>query len=238
MQATISQNHAERRAAGLAAMEAAQGHVRRRFGLPERDPRALRVVAERYDPPPWAIGCASIHDAMFLFDVVRGLRPRKAIEVGVSSGASSAMVLLGLADGRVPLVDSAGEEVLQSFEAQPICSFDWAREAGCLTREIVPELVAGWKLHVPGSAREAGEMFEGRGVELAVIGMDGDAEGDLGSLLPALAPGAWVVLQDIGQPTEARRLFEGWRGEKIRGQGSRRQVGGTNIGAIRIPEDA
>lgn len=223
----------------------------------------MRVLAERYDQPMWAAGSISMLDAMFLFDVVRGLRPRKVIEVGVAGGASSAVLLMGLADARVPLVDASGEEALQSFELHPFCYFDRSKAVGCVARELVPELARGWKLHVRGTAREAGLMFAGRGVELAFIDADHRhpaPTADLLWLLPAMAPGAWVVLHDVDLPNVAaaherrtgekvdwhqrgaKELFEGWPWEKIRGGrgiglvGGETPIGAANIGAIRIPE--
>jgi hypothetical protein len=176
------------------------------------------------------------------------------------------VLLMALADAGVALVDEKGEEALHSFELHPFCYFDRGRPVGGLVRELAPELSLGWNLHVRGTAREAGRMFAGRGIELAFIDADHRhpaPTADLLWLLPALAPGAWVILHDVDLPNVAaaheRRtgekvdwhqrgameLFAGWPWEKIRGGTAAAKaeaqchgdIGATNIGAIRMPED-
>lgn len=247
---------AERRLLGLEALEPAQAHARRRLGLPERDAAALRRVADRYAPPAWAAGCVSVHDAMFLYDMVRGVRPRRMIEVGVASGCSTALLLIALADTGVAAAD--GSAVLESFELHPFCYFDRSRPVGSAVAEMAPELAAGLRLHVRGTAAAAGRLLAGAGIDLAFIDADHRhpaPTADLLLLLPALARGAWVVLHDIALPEIARReeertgkkadwhehgaewLFERWPFEKIRGGGIGERIGASNIGAIRLPED-
>lgn len=243
----------ERKVEHLRRFEAAQGHVRRRFALPDRDPGALRRVAEVYNPPEWASGCISMHDAMFLYDLVRGIRPApgRMIEVGVASGASSALLLHAIAD--------AGwgcEGALQSFELHPFCYFDRSKPVGVLVQEQAAGLAKWWTLHVRKTAREAGRMWEREKVGFAFIDADHRhpaPTADLLWLLPALAPGAWVALHDIDLPNVAlahekrtgekvnwhdrgaKELFDGWPFEKIRGGTVGEHVGGTNIGAICVP---
>jgi len=250
----LTMDEIEKRVGALEAMEAAQGHVRRRFGLPERDRAAMKRVAERYDPPAWAAGCISMHDAMFLYDLVRGIRPppRRVIEVGVASGASTVLLLGAMADAGL-----GGEGVVQSFELHPYCYFDRSKPVGCLVGELAPELAGLWKLHVRGTAREAGQMFREERVSFAFIDADHRhpaPTADLLWLLPSLAPGAWVALHDVDLPNVAaaherrtgekvmwhergaKELFDGWPFEKIRGGTVGEHCGGTNIGAICVPE--
>jgi len=249
----LTMDEIEKRTAALESLEAAQGHVRRRFGLPERDREAMRRVAERYDPPAWAAGCISMHDAMFLYDLVRGIRPTgRVIEVGVASGASTVLLLGAMADAGL-----GGEGALQSFELHPFCYFDRTKPVGCLVGEQVPELAGFWKLHVRKTAREAGRTFRKEKVSLAFIDADHRhpaPTADLLWLLPSLAPGAWVALHDVDLPNVAlahekrtgekvtwhergaKELFDGWPFEKIRGGTVGEQCGGTNIGAICVPE--
>jgi predicted O-methyltransferase YrrM len=251
----LTADEIERRVAHLAQFEGAQGHVRRRFDLPERDEGALRRVAEVYNPPAWAAGCISMHDAMFLYDLVRGIRPRRMIEVGVASGASSALLLRAMADAG--LAGSGGEGgVVQSFELHPFCYFDRSKRVGCLVEEQAGDVAGLWELHVPGTAREAGRLFRKEKVALAFIDADHRhpaPTADLLWLLPALADGAWVALHDIDLPNVAlshekrtgekvnwhdrgaKALFDGWPFEKIRGGTVGEHSGGTNIGAIRVP---
>lgn len=239
----------EKRLAALAAFEPAQAAVRRAFGLPLEDREGMARLAEFWDPPMWAAGCISFHDAMFLYDAVRGVRPRRVLEIGVAAGGSSAVMLKALGD--------AGAGELESFELHPFCYFDRAKPVGCLAREMVPELVGRWKLNVRATAKEAGIKFAGQKIELAFIDADHRhpaPTADLLWLMPALAPGAWVVLHDIDLPgvaaahekrtgervdwnqRGAMELFCGWPFEKVRGGTVGGEIGATNIGAIRIPE--
>lgn len=258
MNELLSPSTFEKRLAELAAFEPGQAAVRRAFGLPVKDREGMARLAEFWDPPSWAAGCVSLHDAMFLYDAVRGLSPRRVIEIGVASGGSSTVMLRALA--------GSGDGVLESFDLHPFCYFDRSKPVGCLAREMAPELLDRWNLNVRETAREAGARFAGQNIELAFI--DGDHRhpaptADLLWLLPALAPGAWVILHDVDLPNVAaahekrtgekvnwgqrggRELFEGWPWEKVRGGtvwGTKLPgveddaIGATNIGAVRIPE--
>jgi predicted O-methyltransferase YrrM len=250
--AVLTAEAIQNRTDALESLEPAQAHVRRRFGLPEHDRAAMRRVAERYDPPPWAAGCTSLHDAMFLYDLVRGIRPRRVIELGVASGASTALLLGALADAGL-----SQEGSLQSFELHPFCYFDRSKPVGCLVEELAPDLARAWKLHIRATARNAGHMFQHDRVTFAFIDADHRhpaPTADLLWLLPSLAPGAWVALHDIDLPNVAlaherrtgdkvnwhergaKELFDGWPWEKIRGGTIGEHCGGTNIGAICVPE--
>lgn len=247
----------ERRLSSLTTQEPAQSHVRRRLGLSEHDPAALTRVAECYDPPEWAVGSISFHDAMFLYDFVRGLKPRRVIEIGVASGGSTAFLLMALADAGVPMLDERGEPTLQSFDLHPWCYFDYAKPVGSAVLEMAKHLWKGLRLRTGCTAVDAGRIWAHEPVELAFVDADHRHPGttaDVLGLMPALAPGAWVVLHDIRLPEAARReeerigkqvdwreqhgaewLFEAWPREKICGGTVNTGMGGTNIGAIRMP---
>lgn len=241
---------AERRYARLLANGGTHRGVRERFGL-GLDERALRRVAERYAPPAWAVGCIGVVDAMFLYDMVAGVRPHQMIEVGVAGGGSTSLLLVALADCGRAMVDGRGRAALQSFDLHPWCYFDRRRAVGSAVEEMAPELRAGLQLHVGMVAADAGRLLADDPVALAFIDADHRhpcPTADLLHLLPALAPGAWVVLHDIDLPAAAARyesahgvevewhqagaqlLYEFWPYEKFRGTGD-----GANIGAIRIP---
>lgn len=247
----LTQDEVDRRMSYLEMFEVAQAHVRRRFGLAERDAGALRRVAEVYNPPGWAAGCISMHDAMFLYDLVRGIRPRRMVEIGVATGASTALLLHALTDAGL-----GGEGVLQSYELLPYLYFDRSKPVGCLVPELAGGLEGLWRMHVGKTAKEAGKDFSGDGLTLVFI--DGDHRhpaptADLLWLMPALADGAWVALHDIDLPNVAlaherrtgekvgwhqrgaKELFDGWPFEKIRGGTIGEDCGGMNIGAIRVP---
>jgi predicted O-methyltransferase YrrM len=247
----LTLDEVDRRSEYLQKFEPRQAHVRRQFKLPKSDPDALRRVAAIYNPPPWAQGCISIHDAAFLYDLVRGIRPRRAIEVGVASGGSTVLLLSALQDAGL-----AEQHALHSFDLHPFCYFDRSKPVGCLVNEQVPELTSAWKFHVRATARDAGSLFAHEPVTFAFIDADHRhpaTTADLLSLAPALAPGAWVALHDIDLPTVAlaherrtgeraawshrgpKELFEGWPWAKVRGGTLGTETGGTNIGAIQMP---
>ena len=239
----------------LADLERVHAHVRRRFGLPESDEAARRRIAGFYRPPAWVSGQISIHDAMFLYDITRAVRPRRVIEVGTASGASAAVLLLGMADTGQPLLDDRGEPAVHSFDLHPHCWFDRTREVGSAVREMTPELMGGLRVHPRGTAADAGRLLRGLGVELAFIDADHrhpSPAADLLLLLPALSRGAWVVLHDIALPEiadfeEARTgerfdsryhgaklLFDEWPWEKLAGGAiAEGRFGARNIGAVR-----
>lgn len=81
-----------------------------------------------------------------LFALVRLLRPRHVVEVGVSSGVSSAYLLEALARnglGRLHSID------LPRFEGRARPSASWSLPRGCGPGWAVPpRLIAGWDLRV------------------------------------------------------------------------------------------
>lgn len=248
-----------RRLRALREEEPAQAHVRDRLGLGPSDDAVLRRVAERYETPAWAVGCVSVHDALFLYNMVRALRPRRVLEIGVASGGSTAILLTALADVGVPPTDEWGEPTLQSYDLHPWCYFDRSRPVGSAVHEMAPELAPGVRVRTRETAADAGRRWVREPVSLAFIDADHRhpwVTADLLGLMPALAPGAWVVLHDIRLAESARRvearqgkavdwrnqhgaewLYERWPGEKVRGGAAGEGLGGTNIGAIRVPKN-
>ena len=224
--------------------------VRDRFGVPPDD-GALRAVAWVFQPPAWATGYIGAFDAQFLYDMVACTRPRRMIEIGVASGVSTAVLLRALADIG-PVADDAGPR-LHSFDILPKCYFDDSRATGAAVDDMTPEFRHGVQMHLGKTAVDAARLFAADPVDLAFI--DGDHRHpcpivDLLTLLPALKPGAWVILHDIDLPAAAlryeamfntkvdwhhagaQRLYDHWPWEKFRGEGD-----GRNIGAVRIPAD-
>ncbi len=283
------------RYATLVRNAATQRAVRDRFGL-ACDDEALQRLAGMFDIPGWVQGAISLADALFLYEMVRCVRPARVIEVGVAWGASTSVILFGLADtpaGPVPLVDALGGEAgaalpaVHAFDLHPYCYFARSTPVGSGVQALVPHLARAVQFHTRQTAHEAGAMFAadpwGSGAERGESGRGGLGRGgvrlalidadhrhpcptaDLLALLPALAPGAWVVLHDIQLPRLAREhemetgqrvpwnehgaqhLFDHWPFEKFAGcaeDGAGRggapegpRIGGSNIGAIRIPAD-
>lgn len=222
----------------------------------------LRTLADRYAPPAWVTGCVSFGDAWFLAEMVRCLRPERVVEVGVASGASSAVLLTALhyvwsgqGGAEQSLVDEHRRPRLESFDLMSGCYFDESRPVGSAVPEMCPDLdhERGWRLTTGVTAAEAGRALAGADLPLAFIDADHRhpwPAADVLALRPALRRGAWIVLHDVNLPELARRceerdgvkvnwstpgvqmLFDAWPFEKIAGVGP-----SFNIGAIRLPVD-
>ncbi|MEM7147814.1 MAG: class I SAM-dependent methyltransferase [Verrucomicrobiota bacterium] len=220
------------------------------------------AVAAMYRPPAWAAGpdvgddpCTgyvSEADARFLWEFLLRERPRRVVEVGCAAGVSTSVLLAAMAEVR----RREGEEVPRldvfSFDVMKQCYFDENRRVGSAVKEMVPDLAGNVLFCLGEHAHRAGRYFGEGSVEVVFI----DANHrhpyptlDLMSVLPILAPKAWVVLHDIGLPDITKRaewreygpqyLFEGWVGERLIAETTGEEP--ANIGAIRMPgrvEDA
>ena len=203
-----------------------------------------------YRRPKWGRGMITEDDARFLHDLVLEIRPSVAIELGVASGCSSAVILEAM---RQAGSGTKNEERrtknwesgiwLHAFDVTERCYFDPSHATGDAVAELTPWNAARY-LFTAGDVLLARERLAGLDAPFAFIDanhLHPWATADLLGLLPAMAPASWVALHDIRLPfvpgrTDtrghgARHLFETWPGEK--------RHGGTddNIGAIRLPEN-
>jgi len=201
--------------------------------------------------PSWAGGAIGVLDACFLYDLIAALRPTHLIEIGTASGGSTATMLRALHDHDIPLTDAQGP-TLRSFDLHPFCFSARTKPVGAAIHELVLHLAHGVSFTTGATSLDAGRTLAGFNAQLAFI----DAEHrhpwptiDLLALLPAMAPGAWVVLHDIDLPAAASRyeaahstrvdwhhagaqwLYEAWPFEKLAGLGK-----ASNIGAIALPD--
>jgi predicted O-methyltransferase YrrM len=241
----------------LAALEAVHAPIRRRLGLPERDDAVLQRVAALFAPPIWAKSGISLGDAFFLYDLVRAIKPARVAEVGVAAGCSSALLLVALADvhGATP----PPSPLLLSADIHSECYFDRTVPVGSAVQDMTPHLQHVWRLHTGATAADLPHLLslaKSRPLHLAFIDADHRHPApiaDLVSLLPTLAPGAWVALHDIALPdlgklheartgqkvdwndTGPKLLFEHWPFDKLRGDFCADRAGSRNIGAIRLP---
>lgn len=240
---------ADRRVAMLDRNRQTHDAIRARFGR-SAPPRALTAIARDYAMPEWSAGAVGVLDACFLYDLITAIRPTRLIEVGTASGGSTATILRALHEAAIPLTDDLGP-VVRSYDLHPYCFSDRTRPVGAAVGELVAHLAHGVRL-TTGTSLDAARDLAGYGAQLAFI----DAEHrhpwptiDLLAILPALAPGAWVVLHDIDLPAAAVRyerahhttvdwhhagaqwLFEAWPYETLAGLG-----GARNIGALAMPD--
>jgi predicted O-methyltransferase YrrM len=198
-------------------------------------------VLEAYRPPPWAVGSIGVLDAMALRDMVHGVRPTRVIELGTASGTSA--LLLAAAMREI----GHSHACVHTYDLHPWCYFDRSRAVGAAIDDADSALDRMIVRHVDETAVDAGRCLSGIG--LAFIDADHRhpmPTADLLALLPALAPGAWVVLHDIDLPNAAERyerahgvtvdwkqhgakwLFEAWPHETLRPH--------ANLGAMRLPD--
>jgi hypothetical protein len=210
-----------------------------------------------YRRPKWGRGMITEEDARFLHDLILELHPSVAIELGVASGCSSAVILEAMRQYHEPGTPNANPESripnpgpripdavwLHAFDISERCYFDPAHPSGDAVAELTPWNVSRYNF-ATGDVLLARERLAGLNAPFAFIDanhLHPWATADLIGLLPTLAPGAWVGLHDIRLPfvpgrTDTRghgprHLFETWPLEK--------RQGGTddNIGAIRLPEN-
>lgn len=218
------------------------------------DPAWTRRVGTLYKPPAWvAQGSVSGGDAMFLYSMVRCLKPRRIVEIGVASGCSSSVLAAAASDAGRPMPDERHEPVVHGFDILDHVYYDRTRPVGSALHEMIPELAGGVRFHPGLGAADAAALFASEPLTFAFIDADHNhpwPTADLLALAPALAPGAWVALHDLSLPKIARDhearsgekvtwgtygprwLFDHWPFEKLAGEGE-----GWNIGAVRMPLD-
>jgi predicted O-methyltransferase YrrM len=242
----------EQRERTLADYLPAHHRLRHRFGI-SADPDALTRFTAWYSPPDDARGAVLLDDALFLFDMIQCLRPQRMVELGTASGVSTAVLLkaMAAAHGREA---SAGDWSVQTYDLLSHCYWDSSIPVGYAVNIMAPELASRAVFHAPGVAADIARDFGPAAAgPLPLVFIDACHQhpypvGDLLGLLPALAPGAWVILHDINLPARAaeyelrtggkvhwgergaKLLFDHWPYEKLTGCG-----GVPNIGAIRLP---
>ena len=178
-----------------------------------------------YRRPKWGRGMITEDDARFLHDLILEVRPSVAIELGVASGCSSAVILEAMRQGAAP----ARGTWLHAFDISERCYFDPSHATGDAVAELTPWNAPHY-VFTAGDVLLARERLAGLNAPFAFIDanhLHPWATADLLGLLPALAPGSWVALHDIRLPfvpgrTDprghgARHLFEAWPGEKRHG---------------------
>lgn len=240
------------REAVLAEYLAAHRRIATRFGVAE-DPDGLAALAAWYTPPADARGAVLLDDALFLWDMVRCVRPRTMVELGTASGVSTAVLLRAMADAHA---DAPWR--VETFDLLSHVYWDARVPVGYAAARMAPSLADRVAIHAGRVAADIGREFGPRGARrgalLSLVFIDACHKhpypvADLLGVLPALAPGAWVILHDINLPARAadyaartgesvhwgergaQRLYDAWPHEKIAGGGAV-----PNIGAVRLPE--
>lgn len=184
--------------------------------------------------PQWVDGMISEFDQPLLMGLTKLLRPRKIVEIGVASGWSGALFL------HVLEMNGIDAEYV-GIDLSPAYYLDGSRKTGAVIEELFPEASTSWRLLL---GKPAIDVVDGIGHDVDLAFIDGDhmhpwAMLDFLTLMPVLAPGAWVLLHDLHLSTFPRHenknrgpkyFFESWPHEKLRS--SQRP---PMIGAVQLP---
>jgi len=217
------------------------------LGRPEQVPASgeidfLRSIQNRGRHYTGAIG---FPEYCFLTAEASILAPVRAVEIGTSSGFSSAILAAALhrrhPQSRAPLVDT--------IDLHSRYLVDQTKPIGFEIPELLPQLPDAVRIH---TSRESDFIRELAGRdELAFVFIDADHQHpwpvlDLLRVVPSVRNGGWVLLHDIqlgtmgvtarekgeplahGAPFGAEWLFDLWPFRKITG---------GNIGALQLPSN-
>ena len=209
--------------------------LRNRFGHMRTDPSPLHTM---YRPPSWATGYVSGADATFLFEMIAAQQPSTVVELGVASGASSAVILCALDQ-----LQAAERRVLYSGDVRPTCYFDEAYATGQARRELYPAPRARWHTAFDKDARALSRLLPAGSVDLTFIDANHSHPFPMLDLLQVTAfakPGSWVILHDVDLPVQhpefqvfgPRWLFQMWPFNKVKGFDR-----WSSIGAVQLPEN-
>lgn len=222
--------------------------VRARFGLDPDPDFAARVLAS-YDPAPWAQGSIGVLDAMMLRDMIHGVHPDRVIEIGTAAGTSAVLLARVIRECGCASPD---HPAVFTYDLHPWCFFDRTRPVGSAIDEAEPDTAAMIARHINTTALDAGEALAGAGIRLAFVDADHRHPApivDVLALLPAMAPGGWIVLHDVNLPAAAEH-YEQTRGTRVdwKQHGAKYLFDAwpydklvlpmhKNIGAVRLPTD-
>jgi glycosyltransferase involved in cell wall biosynthesis/predicted O-methyltransferase YrrM len=209
--------------------------VQNRFGHGPTDHDALTAM---YQPPAWVTGYVSGSDALFLFEMVAGVKPVTVAEIGVASGVSSAVLLFALDQ----LPDAEGR-VLHSVDVRANCYFDNAYKTGQACGEMYPSPRAQWRENYDNNAQDLRKALPAHSVDLTFIDANHMHPYPLLDLLQTTEfakPGSWVVLHDVDLPVQhpefqtygPRWLYQAWPFNKIKAFDEF-----ASIAAVQLPED-
>jgi predicted O-methyltransferase YrrM len=200
-----------------------------------------RLYATR---PDWIRGAISHYDARYLFCRALEAGTGTAIEIGTASGLSTAFLCHALRFAAETGLISSDFRVV-SYDISPVFYVDDSRSVGDATRDMLdPTLLEHVVFRNPAGAREVAAEHAPDSIEFMFI----DANHahpwptlDMLTSLECLAPGAEVVLHDVGLPARggahaeagAMYLFSGLSVEKVLDEGDK----SPNIGSVVVPDD-
>lgn len=154
----------------------------------------------------------TIDEQKFIFRLLREIKPKKIVEIGVAHGGSSALILNAIKD----IVGAK----LYSLDKSKICYRNRNKTSGYIVNEKFPELINKWYLFLGGITAEFMETISD-GIDLAFIDTMHITPGemlDFLMVLPFLKNEAIIVLHD------AFFLYAGRKVEKTKKHTSNNQI--------------
>ncbi|WP_404926442.1 class I SAM-dependent methyltransferase [Mesorhizobium sp. ORM16] len=133
----------------------------------------------------------------FILGLLSVYKPRKILEVGVSSGASSALLLQASdANARVHSIDISSQYYLDVWNNVPK---EKQRDTGFLVGQHFPELLPKWRIYTNGMVSSHIEQI-GAGIDFVLLdaahGLPGELL-DFLTILPFVTEDGLFVLHDI-----------------------------------------
>jgi predicted O-methyltransferase YrrM len=231
----------------LEEFPAAYSHLAVLLGRPEQTPSAdeiefLRALHHREFHYSGAIGSS---DYFFLIAFASILAPKHAVEIGTSTGFSSALIAFALHHRHPKLVGP----LVDTIDLHSEYIVDRTKPIGFEIAHVLPEMPGIVRVH---TGRQSDFVRDLAGPnELAFVFIDADHQHpwpllDLLRVAPYVRGGGWILLHDIrlgtmgmtakerdyplsyGAPFGAEWLFDRWPFRKINGR---------NIGALRLPSN-
>jgi len=191
------------------------------FKMGELDGVGKPIAEELYKKrPSWAVASISLLDAAHVVGLVKAIKPKKLIEIGVASGWGSVILMDTLRDMGVHDFEYVGIDISSRFFHDP------AFATGQAVDELLPDLTSNYQLIVDKSAGQVIHEI-GDSIDFGFIDahhMHPWALLDFLSILPYMAQDSWVALHDLNLSRKAKHkhknrgpkyLFEGWTGDKV-----------------------
>lgn len=177
----------------------------------------------------------SAGDIRFLEKMLRESRVEKALEVGVSAGGSSALLL--------SLLPRDAKTALYAVDYKHHYHRDRSRKAGFLVAERFPEFMPNYHLFAGGDVSGFIDKIGGD-IDFALVDTSHTHPVEtlnVLAILPFMKPGSWIVLHDIGiflkpfyNSFATKYIFDAWQGERIESEFKSESIDAANIGAIRV----
>ena len=157
----------------------------------EKPEKYQNQILDEIDDKIKSVSQMSKKQRQFINGIIRQTKPKKILEVGVSSGASSAVILNAIKD-------IEGSQ-LYSIDVLDKYYYDNSKDIGFIVNESVPELSAKWKLYTGNVAAKFMEDIGGD-IEVCLLDTMHCNPGEILDFLmiaPFLSKNSIVILHDI-----------------------------------------